>query len=106
MAGSTRKVRSYIMVFFAIVMMVIIFILSIISVIEENKNKKDAEELRQALDELQKIKSEPFDDDYPPNVRIIILQQRLSKLVSCDLCPWYLTHSLKNTQTEFQEEIK
>lgn len=91
---------------FTIVMVAFVFVLSIISVIEEKKNKKDTEELRQVLDELQKIKSEPFDDDYPPNVRIIILQRRLSKLVSCDLCPWYLTHSLKNTQTEFQEEIK
>lgn len=91
---------------FTIIMVAFVFVLSIISVIEEKKNKKDTEELRQVLDELQKIQSEPFDDDYPPNVRIIILQQRLSKLVSCDLCPWYLTHSLKNTQTEFQEEIK
>ena len=91
---------------FTIIMVAFVFVLSIISVIEEKKNKKYTEELRQVLDELQKIQSEPFDDDYPPNVRIIILQQRLSKLVSCDLCPWYLTHSLKNTQTEFQKEIK
>ena len=94
----------------AIIFLIFIFVfptlLAILSLFNDRKANKDIEELRQVLDELQKIKSEPFDEETPPNVRIIILQQRLKKLVFCDVCPWYLTHSLKNTQTEFQEEIK
>ena len=64
-------------------------LMTAMNLLHDRKADKDIEELRLALDELEKINSDPFSDDEPPNVRIIVLQRRLKHLVFCCRCPWY-----------------
>ena len=90
-------------------MIIILFILWLVSLTifdlhHDRKANKDIEELRQTLDKLEKIKSEPFNEEMPPNVRIIVLQRRLKRLVFCDLCPLYLTKDKEDTQSRFRQE--
>ena len=73
-----------------------IVLLTIFDLLFDRKVNKDIEELRLALDELEKIESEPFDEELPPNVRIIRLKQRLKHLVFCSQCPYYLTEDQEN----------
>lgn len=94
------------MIIIVIIALLWIVAMTAVNLQHDRKTNKDIEELRQALDELRKIKSNPFDEDIPPNVRIIYLQHRLSRLVFCRQCPWYLTKGTRDTQKEFQEETE